>query len=385
MKRKICVITGSRAEYGLLKPLLDEIKRDSNIELQIVATGMHLSAEFGLTYREIKTDGFIIDKKVNIHLNSDTPLGISRSMGAALAGFARVFTQLKPDLAVVLGDRFEIFSAVSAACVNRIPVAHIHGGEITKGAFDNAFRHAITKMSQLHFVALDEYRRRVIQLGECPDTVFNVGALGLDNIKNLKLLTKQRLEEDLDFRFNIRNLLVTFHPVTLENNTAQRQMRNLLAALDGLRDTNMIFTKTNADTDGRIINRLIERYAARNPRKAAVFTSLGRLKYLSAMQFIDAVVGNSSSGIIEAPSLKVGTINIGDRQSGRVKAKSIIDCPPSKKGIEGAIKKLYSKGFIKSLKDVHNPYGDGNAAKRIKRIIANHSLKDILKKDFYDI
>lgn len=385
MKRKICVVTGSRAEYGLLKPLLDEIKEDKGLTLQLIATGMHLSPEFGYTYKAIEKDKFHIDDRIEILLSSDTPTSISKSMGLAIMGFAEAYQRLKPNILIALGDRFEIFSAVSAALVSRIPVAHLYGGEVTEGAFDDAFRHSITKMSHLHFTSTEQYRQRIIQLGEHPDRVFNVGAIGLDNIKKLKLLTKKELEKSLNISFNRRNLLVTFHPVTLEHNTAEEQFQNLLDVLNELENTNIIFTKANADTGGRIINEMIDEYVLINSHKSAASASMGQLKYLSTLQFVDAVVGNSSSGLIEAPSFKIGTINIGDRQKGRIRSNSIIDCHPSKQGIRNAIKKLYSQEFQNSLKSTISPYGDGNSAERIKKIIKSYNLTDILKKSFYDI
>jgi len=385
MKRKICVVTGSRAEYGLLKPLLAEIDNDKNLRLQLLITGMHLSKDFGLTYRDIKKDGFCIDETIDIALSSDTPVAISKSMALAVSGFAKTYHSLKPDIVVLLGDRFEIFAAAAAAHVSRIPIGHIHGGEVTKGVVDDAFRHSITKMSQLHFTSIETYRRRVIQLGESPERVFNVGALGLDNIKKLKLLSKKVLEKELNFKFNKHNLLVTYHPVTLEKDTSEWQFKNLLDVVDELNDTNIIFTKANADTDGRIINRMLDRYASKRSDKTVVFPSMGQLKYLSTMRFADAVVGNSSSGIIEAPSFKVGTIDIGDRQKGRIKPGSVVWCEPTKKSIRKAFKRLYSSQFQNQLRRVINPYGDGNTAKRIKRILKDYDIRNALKKTFYDI
>jgi GDP/UDP-N,N'-diacetylbacillosamine 2-epimerase (hydrolysing) len=385
MKRKLCVVTGARAEYGLLKPLLDKIKTDKGLTLQLIVTGMHLSPEFGYTYRTIEKDHFRIDDRIDILLNSDTPASICKSMGLAITGFAETYQRLKPDILIVLGDRFEIFSAVSAALVSRIPVAHLYGGELTEGAFDDAFRHSITKMSHLHFTSTAQYRQRVIQLGEHPDRVFNVGAIGLDNIRKLNLLPKKELEKELAIRFNKHNLLVTFHPVTLEHNTSGQQFQNLLYALNRLENTNIIFTKANADTGGQIINKMIDEYVLNNSYKAIAFTSLGQLKYLSTLQFVDAVVGNSSSGIIEAPSFKIGTINIGDRQKGRIRSNSIIDCHPSKQGIRNAIRMLYSQRFQGCLKSVISPYGDGNSTEKIIKIIKRYNLTDILKKSFYDI
>jgi GDP/UDP-N,N'-diacetylbacillosamine 2-epimerase (hydrolysing) len=384
-KRKVCVITGTRAEYGLLYWLMKEINVQNDLCLQLVVTGMHLSPDFGNTYKQIEDDGFVIDHKVEMLLSSDTSVGITKSMGIAMIGFADAFENLNPDLVVVLGDRYEIFSAVSAAMIARIPVAHIHGGETTVGAYDEAMRHSITKMSHLHFTAAEEYRNRVIQMGEEPSRVFNVGSLGVENIKRFKLLNLKEFEESIDFKLGKYNLMVTFHPVTLENNSSEFQFSNLIAALDKLDDTNIIFTKANADTDGRVINRMIDDYVHNHKDNSIAFDSLGQLRYFSAMQYIDGVVGNSSSGLIEVPTFKVGTINIGDRQSGRIKAKSVIDCNPVKNEILNAINILLSKSFKKSIELVTNPYGDGKVVDQIIKIILNTKLDDILKKDFYDI
>lgn len=385
-RRRICIITGARAEYDLLRPLIEEVSKYANLQLQLIVTGMHLSSEFGLTYKGIEEDGIAIDEKIKILLYSDTPLGISKTMGLGLARFAKAYQRLRPDIIVVLGDRFEIFSAVSAAAVSRIAVAHINGGEVTVGAFDDYFRHSITKMSHLHFTSTEEYRKRVIQLGENPKRVFNVGALSLDNIKRLNPLSKRALERELNFKFNKHNLLVTFHPVTLEKDTSKEEFHILLKALERLRDTNIIFTKANADPGGRVINWMIDKYTKTHPSESVVFTSMGQRRYLSVMRYVDAVVGNSSSGIVEAPSFKIGTINIGDRQRGRIKVESIIDCAPTKEAISKAIKRLYSKQFQKKLKKrVINPYGDGNAAKRIVKVLTRYSLSNILKKGFYDV
>jgi len=383
--RKICIISGTRAEYGLLYWLIKEIQEDADLELQIIATGMHLSPEFGLTYRQIEKDGIKIDKKIEMLLSSDTPVGISKSMGLGMIGFSEAYSGLKSDIVVLLGDRFETFSAAAAAMIARIPIAHLHGGEATEGAFDEAIRHSITKMSHLHFTATEEYRRRVIQLGEEPQRVFNVGGLGIDNIKKLKLLNQEELEYSMGFELGQKNLMITFHPVTLEHATAKEQFQNLLDALDELEDTKFIFTKPNADTEGRIITQMIDDYVSRNSHKAIAFVSLGQRRYLSAMQFVDGVVGNSSSGLAEAPTFKIGTINIGDRQRGRIKADSVIDCEPNKESILTAIRKLYSKEFQGKFKNVKNPYGEGGAAEKIKKVIKDVDITDILKKEFYDI
>ncbi|MDX4028614.1 UDP-N-acetylglucosamine 2-epimerase [Aliarcobacter skirrowii] len=384
MKRKICVVTGTRAEYGLLYWLLKEIEADKELELQLIVTGMHLSTEFGLTYKEIEKE-FSVNKKIEMLLSSDTSVGISKSMGLAQISFAESYDELKPDIVIVLGDRYEIFSATSAAMIARIPIAHIHGGEKTEGAFDESIRHSITKMSHLHFTATEEYKNRVIQLGEDPSKVFNVGGMGIENIKRLKLLSKDEFEKSIEFKLNIKNILVTFHPVTLENSTAKEQFQQLLDAIDELEETNIIFTKANSDTDGRVINKMIDEYVTKNSNKSIVFTSLGQLRYLSALQYVDAVVGNSSSGLAEAPSFKIGTINIGDRQKGRIKASSVIDCEPNKDSILNSFEKLYSKKFQETLKTTINPYGNGCVSKKIVEILKNVNLENILKKSFYDL
>jgi GDP/UDP-N,N'-diacetylbacillosamine 2-epimerase (hydrolysing) len=382
--RKICVVTGSRAEYGLLYWLMKEIQQDAGLELQVIVTGMHLSPEFGLTYKEIEKD-FSINKKIEMLLSSDTPIGISKSMGLAQISFAEAYAEINPDIIVVLGDRFEIFSAVSAAMISRIPIAHIHGGEATEGLIDESIRHSITKMSHLHFAATEEYRRRIIQLGEDPDRVFNVGAVGLDNIRKLDLLSKDDFEKSIDFKLNENNYLVTFHPVTLEPGSAETQFQQLLEALDELNNAHLIFTKANADTDGRIINMMIDKYISANSDKAIAFTSLGPIRYLSALRHVDAVVGNSSSGLIEAPSFKIGTINIGDRQKGRVKAASVIDCVPTKESISNALDIVGSPQFKEKLKTVINPYGVGGASTEICKKLATTNLDHIVFKSFFDL
>jgi GDP/UDP-N,N'-diacetylbacillosamine 2-epimerase (hydrolysing) len=384
MTRKICVITGTRAEYGLMRWVMQGIKDDPELRLQIIATGMHLSPEFGLTYREIEQDGFQIDRKVEMLTSSDTPVGIAKSMGLGMIGFADALNELRPDLIVVLGDRFEIFSAVAAALVARIPVAHLHGGETTEGAFDEALRHSITKMSHLHFVAVEEYRQRVIQLGEQPDRVFLVGGLGVDNIKRLKLLDRATLEASIDFKLGQKSLLITFHPVTLETSSAAYQMDELLAALAGLSETQLIFTMPNADTDGRALIKMVEQFVAQHPN-ARGYTSLGQLRYLSCIAHVDGVVGNSSSGLAEVPSFKKGTINIGDRQRGRLQAESVINCEPTRRSIAAALDRLYSADFQASLSLVRNPYGDGGASEKVVQTIKHYSIEGIVKKAFYDL
>jgi GDP/UDP-N,N'-diacetylbacillosamine 2-epimerase (hydrolysing) len=384
MRRKICVITGTRAEYGLLYWLLKAIKEDIDLELQLVVTGMHLSPEFGLTYKNIENDGFIIDKKIEILLSSDSAIGISKSMGLGMISFAEALAELQPDLIVMLGDRFEIFSMAAAAMISRIPVAHLHGGEATEGLIDEAIRHSVTKMSHLHFTATEEYKNRVIQLGEQPERVFNVGAMGIENINKLTLLDKEAFEKSIGFKLGVRNALVTFHPVTLEKSSAEIQFKTLLEALDSITDLSIIFTKANADTDGRVINEMIDEYVKHN-KKSIAFSSLGQLRYLSALQYVDVVVGNSSSGIIEVPSFKKATINIGDRQKGRSKAASIIDCTPDLSSVRNALEQAFSEGFKEVLAGTINPYGTGNASEKILPVLKSADLDNILKKEFYDL
>ena len=382
--RKICIITGTRAEYGLLRWVMQGIKDDSELTLQIIATGMHLSPEFGLTYQAIEQDGFQIDRKVEMLTSSDTSVGIAKSMGLGLIGFADALNELQPDLIVVLGDRFEIFSAVSAALVARIPVAHLHGGETTEGAFDEALRHSITKMSHFHFVAAEVYQQRVIQLGEQPDRVFLVGGLGIDSIKRIQLLDRAGLEALLDFKLGPKNLLITFHPVTLETSTAENQMEELLVALAALKYTQLIFTMPNADTDGRALIKMVEKFVAQHPN-ARAYTSLGQLRYLSCIAQVDGVVGNSSSGLAEVPSFKKGTINIGDRQRGRLQAESVINCEPTCESIAASLVQLYSTDFQARLHQGINPYGEGGASEKVVSTLKNIAIAGIVKKTFYDL
>jgi len=385
--RKICVVTGTRAEYGLLRCTIDYIGKSPLLELQLIATGMHLSPEFGLTVQEIEADGHRIDRKVEMLLSSDTPIGITKSMGLGLIGFADALAELQPDLLLVLGDRFEIFAAASAALIARIPIAHIHGGELTEGAFDDAIRHSITKMSHLHFVAAEEYRQRVIQMGEHPDRVFLVGGLGVDAIKRTKLLSREELEDSLDFKLGPSNLLITFHPVTLEHNTSVHQMGELLAALDELEDTHLIFTMPNADTDGRVLIKMIRDFCATR-RYAKAFTSLGQQRYFSCIQQCDGVVGNSSSGLAEVPSFKKGTVNIGDRQKGRLRAASVIDCEPEREAIAAALQRIWEPEFRMGLTVTGNLYGDAFASDCIISLIIQcicNGTKHNTAKVFYQL
>ncbi|MDE6621111.1 MAG: UDP-N-acetylglucosamine 2-epimerase (hydrolyzing) [Lachnospiraceae bacterium] len=383
--KKVCVITGTRAEYGLLKPLIQKIDKDNDLELQLVATGMHLSPEFGLTYQEIEQDGFEITERNEMLLSSDTPNGITKSVGLGIIGFADIFTRTAPDLAVILGDRYEALAAATAAMIHRIPIAHIHGGELTLGAVDDAVRHSITKMSVLHFTSTEAYRKRVIQLGEEPGRVFNVGALGVENIKTQKLLDRKELAESICFNLDRPYVMVTFHPVTLENNTAGEQFENLLGVLDSMGEYQVIFTKANSDTDGRIINQKIDEYVSINRNSAAVFASLGMTRYLSALKHCEMVIGNSSSGIVEAPSFHIPTVNIGDRQKGRLKGKSVIDCGCTKREIESAVYAAQEMRRKNTLQNEKNPYEGRDTSGTILRVIKDCMKEGInIKKQFCD-
>ena len=382
--RKICIVTGSRAEYGLLSGLMRAIQNDSDLELQIIATNMHLSPEFGLTYREIEADGFTINKKVIMLLSSDTANATAKSVGLGFIGFADAYEDLNPDIVVVLGDRYEIISAVSTALFYKIPVAHLHGGEITEGAYDDCIRHAITKMSHLHFTSTEAYRKRVIQLGENPNRVFNVGAPGIENIKKIPLMSKAELESTLDgFTIGLKSLLVTYHPVTLEHSTAEEQIINLLAALDEFPEYKLIFTLPNSDTDGRIIIQLINDYVAKNKERAVAYPSLGLKRYLSALQYVTAAVGNSSSGIIEVPSFGIPTLNIGDRQKGRMAAESVVHCGTEKQQILDGLHTILSSEF--QTVTIKNPYEGSNTTQDILHILKTYPLEGLIQKTFYNL
>ena len=382
--KKICVVTGARSEYGLLRYLMQGIKDDLEFCLQVIATGMHLSPEFGLTYCDVENDGFIIDRKIETLISSDSAVGMTKSVGLGIVGFADAFSDLQPDIVILLGDRFEIFAAATAAFMAGIPVAHIHGGEITESAIDDAIRHTITKMSYWHFVATEEYRQRVIQLGETPERVILCGGLGVDVIKRTPLLERSALEASLSFSFGERNLLVTFHPVTLAEDSGVGQMKELLAALNVLRDTRLIITMPNADTGGRELIRMINAFISEHPY-AKAFNSLGQQRYLSCIAQVDAVVGNSSSGLLEVPSFKKATINIGDRQNGRHKAASVINCAPLQNDILDAIKKVYNPNFQVMLEAVCNPYGEGGASALIVETLKRLDTHGNPKKVFYDL
>jgi GDP/UDP-N,N'-diacetylbacillosamine 2-epimerase (hydrolysing) len=384
MTRKICVVTGSRADYGLLRSVMQGIKNDPNLIIQVIATGMHLSPTFGLTYKEIESDGFFIDEKVEVITEIDTPEEISQSIAKGITGCAKAFNRLEPDLILLLGDRYEIFSAAIAAHVALIPIAHIHGGELTGGALDEAFRHSISKMSSLHFVAAEEYKKRLIQLGENPKSIYLAGGLGVDSIKKYKLLNKYELENELNIKFLDKSLLITFHPETLDIEGSEFQFKELLKALSNFKDTTLIFTMPNADTGGRKLINMVKEFVIEN-KNAKAFTSLGQLLYFSCILNMDGVVGNSSSGVIEVPSFKKATVNIGDRQLGRLQAESIINCKPLKKDILNAIEKLYSSSFQTLLDKVINPYSGTGVNEKIIEILGATSLDGIIKKAFQDL
>lgn len=381
--RKICVVTGSRAEYGLLYWVMKEIASDENLQLQIVATGMHLSPEFGLTYRQIESDGFKIDARVEMLLSADTPVAITKSMGLGVIGFADTLNQLAPDIMVVLGDRFEILAAAQAAMLARVPIAHIHGGETTEGAYDEGIRHAITKMAQWHFVAAEPYRKRVVQLGESPDRVFNFGAPGLDHISRIAWLSRTELEAALGIHLAKPLFLVTYHPATLSDSHTEQVFDELLIAMGQFPEVTIIFTYPNADTDGRVIIRSIDDFVSTHQKRAKAFISLGQKLYLSLMKEADVIIGNSSSGLTEAPAMKKATVNIGDRQKGRLKATSVIDAAENREDIAQAIHKALSDTFRKKLPETISLYGIGDAG---KAIVAQ--LKKVLprtQKTFFDI
>ena len=381
-KRKICVVTGTRAEYGLLQPIMQAIKEDQVLELQLVVTGMHLSPEFGLTYKTIEDDDFEISEKIEILLSSDTSIGVAKAIGLATISFSETLDRLKPDFIMVLGDRFELLAVAQVALVSRIPIVHLAGGDVTEGAFDEAIRHSITKMSQLHFVTNKESEKRVHQLGEDPENIHLVGNPGLDHLNSLKLMEKNELEKSLRYSFKSQNILVTFHSVTLDNAPAVNSFSALLEALDSLgEDIGIIFTRPNADTEGRQLIKMLDEYVE-DRSNCIVYTSLGQLRYLSTVALVDVVVGNSSSGIVEVPSLKTPTVNIGDRQKGRLRADSIIDCEP----ITENIKESIQQAFKLDCSTVVNPYGDGNTTERVLKVLReiNHPER-LIKKHFYDI
>nr|WP_272579375.1 UDP-N-acetylglucosamine 2-epimerase [Providencia sp. PROV265] len=384
--RKICVVTATRAEYGLLRCLLEDIQHDPQLELQLISTGTHLSPEFDYTHQQILDDGFTVNKKIEILLSSDSAVGVSKSMGLAQISFAEAFDELKPDIVVVLGDRYELIPIVSAANIAKIPVAHLSGGEITEGAIDELVRHAVTKLSQLHFTAMEEYTNRVIQMGEPPERVFTVGEIGLDNLLRMKFMSRKEFESAINCQLQERNILFTYHPETTQDiEEIKEDFEKILKGLSQLKNTLIIITKANADVGGRLINKMIDEFVVENPNKAIAFTSLGQLRYLSALQYVDAVIGNSSSGIVEAPSFKLATINIGNRQRGRVRANSVIDISADTEQLLLAINTVYSPEFKSILNSTLNPYGQGNSSKHVIEILKQANLESLKTKPFYDI
>lgn len=385
--RKICVVTGTRAEYGQLARVMRLIQSSHDTQLQIVATNMHLSPKYGNTYKEIEADGFTIDYRVPIideGVSNDSRETVME-MSRALAGFGNAFNELHPDLLLILGDRYEMLAAAAAALIERIPVAHIAGGEITEGAYDDAIRHSITKMSNLHFTATEDYKKRVIQLGEQPERVFNVGALGVENIKKLSLMSKKDIEEEINFKIDDNTILVTYHPVTLGNRTAKDDIDDFIAALEERKDLRVIFTMPNSDTGGQFIVNAINNFVNNNTDRAKAFKSLGVLRYLSVMRQVSAVVGNSSSGLVEVPSFGVPTLNIGDRQKGRMAADSIYNCETDKNSILKGMDVIMSPTFKKKAAETHNPYDKSNTAEEIFKVISTYPLEKLKQKHFYDL
>ena len=385
--RKICFITGTRAEYGLLSRLMKMVQDDADTQLQIIATNMHLSPKYGNTYQEIEKDGFTIDRKIPIIDDNDKDSAVTtvKSMAKALAGFADAYDELKPDMVVVLGDRYEILAAATAALIERIPIAHLYGGEITEGAYDDAIRHSVTKMSHLHFTSCEEYRHRVIQLGEQPDHVFNVGSIGVENIKMLPLMSKDEIEKEIVFAIDDHTILVTYHPVTLGNRTVKEDIDDFIAALDEKKDLRIIFTMPNSDTGGQAIVEAINAFVDKNHQRAKAFKSLGVLRYLSVMQQVAAVVGNSSSGLVEVPSFKIPTLNIGDRQKGRMAADSVFNCKTDKQSVLKGLDIVLSEEFRQKAAAIHNPYDKEGTAQAMFNVIRTYPLDSLNQKHFYDI
>lgn len=385
--RKICVVTGTRAEYGLLCRLMGLIQESSDTQLQVIATNMHLSPKYGNTYQEIEKDGFTIDCKIPIidENAEDNAVTTVKSMATALSGFAEAYNTLKPDMVVVLGDRYEILAAATAALIERIPIAHLHGGEVTEGAYDDAIRHSITKMSHLHFTSTEEYRKRVIQLGEQPDRVFYVGAPGVENIKKFPLLSKEEVEESVNFKLDENTILVTYHPVTLGEHTAEKDIKEFMGALEERKNLRVFFTMPNSDTGSQSIVDAINEFVANNADRAIAYKSLGIKRYLSVMKYAGAVVGNSSSGLLEVPSFGIPTLNIGDRQKGRMAADSVYNCETDKESILEGLDVIMSPAFKKKAAETHNPYEKDNTSEEIYKVISTYPLEELKQKHFYDI
>ena len=384
-KRKICFITGTRAEYGLLSRLMRLVKESDSCELQIIATNMHLMPEYGNTYKEIEADGFTIDEKVAMPKTSDDGYGVVDSMATEMSGMNKALRKLSPDIVVILGDRYEMLVAATVAMMQRIPIAHLYGGEISEGAVDDCIRHCISKLSSLHFTSTEEYRKRVIQLGEHPDKVFYVGAIGVENIKRVPLMTKEEMESSLDYKLDDNTVLCTYHPVTLGNRTPTDEINDFLSALEDFPSLRVLFTMPNSDQGGDAIKEAIEKFCETNNDRCKCFASLGMRRYLSVMQNVVAVIGNSSSGLAEAPSAHIPTLNIGDRQKGRTKGVSIVDCKSDKDSVIEGLKKVLSPEFRTFCKTTTNPYEKEGTADNIFKVISTYPLEKLKQKQFYNL
>ena len=384
MKKKLCIITDTRAEYGLLKNLIKGIQKDKRFHLTLIATSMHLSKKHGLTYKEIIRDGFKINHKINLNLKKDSRFQISKSLGGSIESFSKIFNSNKPDLIIILGDRYEILPPAIVALMYNIPIAHIGGGELTEGAFDNSIRHCITKLSHFHFVVHKSSRRRLIQMGELPKNIFVTGGLGVDAIKNTKFLSKNELEKKLKFKIKDNNIMITYHPVTLEKDTSRKDFREILLAVKKFKNTSIIFTMPNSDPGNNVIFSMIKSFVKKN-KNSKYFVNLGHLKYFSCLKYSKCVLGNSSSGIHEVPAFKIPSINIGNRQKGRIKFIYVINCKPQKKSILQALKKADLLYKNKRLIKIQSPYGKAGATKKILKILKSLSLKNVIQKNFFDI
>ena len=382
--KRICIVTGSRAEYGLLRRIIIKLEKNKHFILKLIVTGSHLSKQYGFTLKEIQKDKVTISKLINLNLKEANAFGLSNSMSIGLTKFVKIFEEFKPDLLLILGDRFEILTAGLAATICRIPIGHIHGGELTEAALDDVFRHCLTKMSHIHFPATQVYKKRIIQLGEDPKKVFCVGGLGADSIKNQTLYNKREIEKILKIKFLKKNVLVTFHPETLNKKNIKKDFQKVIIALNRLNDTNVIFTMPNYDIDNMMIKKIVLNFVKKN-KNSFFFKSLGQKMYYSCCSQVDCMVGNSSSGLLEMPTFKKFSINIGDRQKGRIKAKSVIDCSFNTQEISRALNYAFNPNNQKKIKKTKNPYGNGGASEKILKILKKIKLKNIINKKFNDL
>ncbi|MGD9838226.1 MAG: UDP-N-acetylglucosamine 2-epimerase [Afipia sp.] len=385
MTRRICIFTGARSDFGLLQPLIRAVMQDELLELQLVVTGSHLAADFGLSVQEIEKAGIPIARKVDILGTSDSPADVARSAGRGVVGFADALEELNPNIVAVLGDRYEALAAAFSSVILGIPVAHLHGGEVTEGSSDDSFRHAITKLASLHFVAAEPYRARVVQMGENPERVFLVGGLGVDAMARLPLLSRDEVEQRINFHIDSRTVLATIHPATAGAADSGFECDEMLAALEEERDLRIVFTLANADAGGREVNEKIRAFVDRHPDRSICFPSLGSQLYFSCLQFVKGLIGNSSSGLLEAPSFHIGTINIGDRQKGRLRSASVIDCAVDRQLIRDALSRLFSADFQKSVSSAVNPYGRGGATPEVLKILKSVDLSKLRAKSFHDV